>query len=111
MLKDVSDKTKQHTHKKNDVKFASRAALWGPVASLSSVDENQHITSRSLFKDMADNEIVYKCEIERANTLERLSRTVGGLQVGITGRAVGGGVILEVEKEGEHVASWCPPNL
>jgi len=54
---------------------------------------------------------VYKCEIERANTLERLSRTVGGLQVGITGRAVGGGVILEVEKEGEHVASWCPPNL
>ena len=27
---------------------------------------------------------------------------VGGLQVGITGRAVGGGVILEVEKEGEH---------
>ena len=27
---------------------------------------------------------------------------VGRLQVGITGRPVGGGVILKVEKEGEH---------
>ncbi len=29
---------------------------------------------------------------------------VGGLQVGIAGRAVGGGVILEVEQKGEHVS-------
>ena len=28
---------------------------------------------------------------------------VGGLQVGIAGGAVGGGVILEVEKKGEHL--------
>jgi len=29
-------------------------------------------------------------------------RTIGSLEVGITGGAVGGGVILEVEQKGEH---------
>ena len=77
---------------------------------MSSVDETQQIRSREPFEKGQKTEM-YKCEIERANmlerqrtnTLQRLSRTVGGLQVGITGRAVGGGIILKVEKEGEHV--------
>ena len=31
------------------------------------------------------------------------SHTVGGLQVGIAGGAVGGGVVTEVEEESEHL--------
>ena len=40
---------------------------------------------------------------KRAGTKTRAVRTVGGLQVGIAGGAVGGGVVTEVEEEGEHL--------
>ena len=34
---------------------------------------------------------------------------VGGLEVGIAGGAVGGSVILEIEKKGKHCSRWKQP--
>ena len=36
------------------------------------------------------------------NTPAQRLRTVGRLEVGVAGRAVGGGVVLEVEEKSEH---------
>jgi len=46
------------------------------------------------------------------NTPAQRSRTVGRLEVGVASRAVGGGVVLEVEEKSEHAVDENPnPSL
>ena len=42
------------------------------------------------------------------NTPAQRSRTVGRLEVGVASRAVGGGVVLEVEEKSEHAVDENP---
>ena len=73
------------------------------MASLSSAKSKPQIRSKGPLNSKGQKNAIM-CEIVRRGrkTSSRSLLTVGRLQVGIAGGAVGGGVVLEVEKKSEH---------